>query len=336
MNPTTQPSRKVEPSFSWNDEHTVDDLLASEQMADSASHTGTLAETKEEKVSAPQTPVTDPVSTASPVSTDGSQEHQTSVEDLTSSESVTPATADTSSVDTSSADINDTTQTVDKSVDTLAGEWLAEHTTAESTSVDATDHVVTESNNIDANPEPSVTEGPVHTDELLQGAAPSDVESRFVDKPSVQAVETEQPASSSVSEAAAKPEIQPQSTEAIAEIADMTPTNTPPADPKAVPTPDSASSPSLDSSVDVKAVAGESSSVCRQPTVSFAVPEGDSGNHITDMMPDDDGTSGETAKTVTPDISDDAAFSQKSRSMQTAAYRDSTHAYSRAFYTRQA
>ena len=49
MNPTTQPSRKVEPSFSWNDEHTVDDLLASEQMADSASHTGTLAETKEEK-----------------------------------------------------------------------------------------------------------------------------------------------------------------------------------------------------------------------------------------------------------------------------------------------
>ncbi|MGO1251460.1 DNA translocase FtsK 4TM domain-containing protein [Psychrobacter sp.] len=322
INPTTQPSRKVEPSFSWNDEHTVDDLLASEQMADSASHTGTLAETREEEVSAPQTPITNPVSTASPVSTDGSQEHQTSVEDLPSSESVTPATADTVSADISSADINDTTQTVDKSVDTLAGEWLAEHTTAESISVDATDHVVTESNNVALNPELSETEDSVHTDKLSQSAAPSDVESRFVDKPSVQAVDTEQPASSSVSEAAAKPETQPQSTEAIAEMADMTPTNTPPADPKAAPTPDSAASISPNSSVNAKAATSQAASA-DTPTVSFAVPEGDSGNHITDMMPDDDGTSDETAKPVMPDISDDAAFSQKSRSMQTAAYRDS-------------
>ena len=60
-----------------------------------------------------------------------------------------------------------------------------------------------------------------------------------------------------------------------------------------------------------------------KPTVSFAVPEGDSSNHIADMMPEDDSRADDTDLPVMPHISDDAAFSQKSRSMQTAAYRSS-------------
>ena len=60
-----------------------------------------------------------------------------------------------------------------------------------------------------------------------------------------------------------------------------------------------------------------------KPTVSFAVPEGDSSNHITDMVPEDDSRADDTNLPVMPHISDDAAFSQKSRSMQTAAYRSS-------------
>ncbi|WP_351125670.1 hypothetical protein, partial [Shewanella sp. T24-MNA-CIBAN-0130] len=63
--------------------------------------------------------------------------------------------------------------------------------------------------------------------------------------------------------------------------------------------------------------------VASKPTVSFAVPEGDSGNHIADMMPEDDSRADDTDLPVMPHISDDAAFSQKSRSMQTAAYRSS-------------
>ena len=80
-------------------------------------------------------------------------------------------------------------------------------------------------------------------------------------------------------------------------VADMTPTNTPPANPKEAPT------------------------ATPKPNISFAVPDGDSSNHISDMMPEDD--SSDLHVPVMPDIHDDAAFTQRSRSMQTAKYRDS-------------
>lgn len=97
----------------------------------------------------------------------------------------------------------------------------------------------------------------------------------------------------------------------ISETVDMTPTNTPPANPKLAPTADTGTSVTNATPAPAK------------PTVSFAVPEGDSSNHITDMVPEDDSRTDETALPVMPHISDDAAFSQKSRSMQTAAYRSS-------------
>lgn len=95
-------------------------------------------------------------------------------------------------------------------------------------------------------------------------------------------------------------------------LQDMTPTNTPPANPKAA----------LTTSLINDAVSNEekdTASVTLKPSISFAVPEGDSSNHITDMMPDE--IDDELDASVMPDIHDDMAFSQRSRSMQTAAYR---------------
>ncbi|MGP5315493.1 DNA translocase FtsK [Psychrobacter faecalis] len=97
----------------------------------------------------------------------------------------------------------------------------------------------------------------------------------------------------------------------VSEMTDMTPTNTPPANPKLAPT------------VDTGTSVTNTAPVAAKPTVSFAVPEGDSSNHITDMVPEDDSRADDTDLPVMPHISDDAAFSQKSRSMQTAAYRSS-------------
>ncbi|HCI30126.1 MAG TPA: hypothetical protein DFH98_00065, partial [Psychrobacter sp.] len=65
----------------------------------------------------------------------------------------------------------------------------------------------------------------------------------------------------------------------VSEISDMTPTNTPPANPKAAPTVEAVSSASNTQPV-----------APAKPSVSFAVPEGDSSNHITDMMPEEDST----------------------------------------------
>ena len=97
----------------------------------------------------------------------------------------------------------------------------------------------------------------------------------------------------------------------VSEMTDMTPTNTPPANPKLAPT--------VDTGTSVTNIAPAAA----KPTVSFAVPEGDSSNHITDMVPEDDSRADDTNLPVMPHISDDAAFSQKSRSMQTATYRSS-------------
>ncbi len=103
--------------------------------------------------------------------------------------------------------------------------------------------------------------------------------------------------------------------EQVTSASDMTPTNTPSANPtiapKAAPTEATAAPNTVSETVAVS-----------KSTMNFAIPEGDSSNHIADMMPDDYRSSdvGLNAP-VMPDIHDDAAFSQRSRSMQTAEYR---------------
>ena len=115
----------------------------------------------------------------------------------------------------------------------------------------------------------------------------------------------------------------------VAKVTDMTPTNTPPANPKLAPT--AATGLTATGIIETAGTAATASGAQKnaspvtatKPTVSFAVPEGDSSNHIADMMPEDDSRADDTDLPVMPHISDDAAFSQKSRSMQTAAYRSS-------------
>ncbi|WP_352339524.1 DNA translocase FtsK 4TM domain-containing protein [Psychrobacter sp. 16-MNA-CIBAN-0192] len=100
---------------------------------------------------------------------------------------------------------------------------------------------------------------------------------------------------------------------------DMTPTNTPPANPKAAPT---ATNVLVNDALINDTLVNEdkdTTAVTAKPSISFAVPEGDSSNHITDMMPDE--LDDELDAPVMPELHDDTAFSQRSRSMQTAAYR---------------
>ena len=120
----------------------------------------------------------------------------------------------------------------------------------------------------------------------------------------------------------------PASTEDYVQL-DMTPSNTPPADPTAEPV-------VLD---EVKEEGierfDEDVSVSSPTTISFAVPEGDASNQIDDLMPEDgrDDTDDESTASsrdgnsrddlVLAAIDDDDAFKSHSRAMQTARYRES-------------
>ena len=163
-------------------------------------------------------------------------------------------------------------------VDALADAWLAEHTTAEILSKPAATN--NESTEIQ----------PTH----IVSAEPTV-------KPSVAIDNAIATATSSLASAVAVDDLP---------LSDMTPTNTPPSNPKEAPKAE---------------IVAEEPVRATKPTVSFAVPDGDESNHITDMMPEDysPANSEHTDELVMPDIHDDEAFSKRSRSMQTAKYRES-------------
>ncbi len=330
--PIAIPARKVEPSFAWNDANTVDDLLASEHMVYGASsivsssapapnytQTGTTIEVPEEEwASNSQT-----MPIAQTAATEPAEYNQEFAGQPQANAPETIQSSDTS-----------------QSVDQLAEAWLAEHGDL---SEPATNVAVQDSQSIQdtaiteqARVEQAVIEQPegeqakvqdiIEKPAIEQPVAKQALQEQIIEpipqvstsptnesslKPAAEP--TEHPydeASLSVSEepiAAAAMDIAP----TMPDISDMTPTNTPPANPKAAPTVEA-----------VSLVADTQPTTAAKPSVSFAVPEGDSSNHITDMMPEDDSTEDASAP-VMPHISDDAAFSQKSRSMQTAAYRSS-------------
>ena len=87
---------------------------------------------------------------------------------------------------------------------------------------------------------------------------------------------------------------------------DLTPTNTPPSNPKKPhePSSDKNDAPTRE-----------------MPTIRFATPEGGASNHIEDMVPDSDDA--DEAEVSLPEIHDDSAFASSSRAMQTAKYRES-------------
>ena len=269
------PIRKVEPSFAWNDANMVDDLLANEFAA------------------VPQIPD----STES--STDFSSVEPSSIEYSITSQATRQAPIeivadfnDTSKADSHLADSEAWTIEVNEAespaqsvhsqaaqVDKLAESWLAEHDVVEP-------ETVVIDNSLDIN-EQATTE---HTVKLVEPIASNLV--NIIAEPIV------------AKQAPAIMQMETKVVEAVvteqAPVADMTPTNTPPSNPKAAP---------------LAAV---------KPTMSFAVPDGDSGNHIEDMMPEDNSVMDDDSHAPTmPAIHDDAAFSQRSRSMQTAEYRAS-------------
>ncbi|OLF35958.1 DNA translocase FtsK [Psychrobacter sp. Cmf 22.2] len=270
----TMPTRKVEPSFAWNDAGTVDDLLATEAEKYQCVSTSTAA--------------VDPV-ISTPVETHVDFEQAAEYDDTAFEDNQSNAIK-SEQTDTIVAD----EQT--PNLDELADNWLAENEPVNvdiapsfepMTSFDkgATDHL--EPIN-DATKRAEHQASPVVEDQPI-------VEERVTKTDNVDAkrqLNVQEPMISK----------------------DMTPTNTPPANPKPAPKAEPAVE-SVNSSINAEPLAGS------KPTMSFAVPEGDSSNHITDMMPEDDSRLDDPDAPVMPDISDDAAFSRKSRSMQTAQYR---------------
>ena len=143
-------------------------------------------------------------------------------------------------------------------------------------------------------------------------AIESAVAANPITKPSAAAVATERAATQTAS--IASPAGEPAPTASASSLADMTPTNTPPSNPKEAPK----------AQETTEELPVESAPVTK-PAVSFAVPDGDASNLITDMMPEDNSPASneDLDEPVMPDIHDDDAFTKRSRSMQTAQYRSS-------------
>ena len=286
-NATSAPIRKVEPSFAWNDANTVDDLLAN-QVA-----------TAQDTI--PYDTVNTPYSEASVDSSNIDTSLSQPVIDMIEESIQQPieqTVTNTLDNDTDTAPtmpISDTDILESaSSVDSLVDAWLAEHAAVPET---------TEANH---EKELFVVETLTGTEtapiQQQTAISPNDSTDKFSHNSSAELpINLESSFNADVANAS--------------EIIDMTPTNTPPANPRALPI---AESSIVTASTPVATAA--------KPTMSFAVPEGDSSNHITDMMPEDDNdyhSADDIAAPVMPHISDDIAFSQKSRSMQTAAYRSS-------------
>ncbi len=298
--PAPAPVRKVEPSFAWNDANTVDDLLASEHAAyytDTVAESDTSTESGEEQL---------PVSNTQTATQAASPDAQAPVRPKTN---IIQAPVDQQGYDEATrnesalSEPKDTSNTIE-TVDTLADAWLAEHVdivestvskptvTPQSEAISSDDHFVNSPSNLSHN----------QTHEAFETVTGATEQAENVDTP-IDTVANTVPSAVATSSVTSVAKI-----DSASPVVDMTPTNTPPTNPKAAPT--------------VDAVSNAAVQPVAKPTISFAVPDGDSSNHITDMMPDNDSDDDSQAP-VMPHISDDAAFSQKSRSMQTAAYRSS-------------
>ncbi|WP_198333128.1 DNA translocase FtsK 4TM domain-containing protein [Psychrobacter aquimaris] len=319
---TTSPAmaaiRKVEPSFAWNDANTVDDLLASEQMAYDANNMNTADSASTTSVSSDNN--TGLLETAAPESTTISTVEMSEAQSTGSlpstaqpsmDELVYGETADETGNESKSFELEDKVE----AVDILADAWLAEHAdVSKSTAIQPAEigqpAKSVQAANMAKLPRQAAATAPA-TDS--SNSAINGLIDRWVDEEPEPSDDSELSSISNEASAAKTVDV----VAPVTKVADMTPTNTPPSNPKLAPT--------IESSVSTTTGAAPTNSApapAAKPTVSFAVPDGDSSNHITDMMPEDDSAEDDNAP-VMPDISDDAAFSQKSRSMQTAAYRSS-------------
>ncbi len=295
-NPVTTSTHKVEPSFAWNDANTVADLLASKPSVYGASDISP----------AHAASVANNAASTEPLSNESLSTEPLSNEPLDKSSLPSTAASATEPFLAQSPVTQPTVRPKTKIIEPPIKQW-ADDETASQTSTER-DLSKSEDITVDADTlaDAWLTEQPdVLPPEVLPA---TDIEADKITQADNSAERSEtETATETETETAAKPELEVVSDFSTA--SDMTPTNTPPANPKAVA---------------VSPATAMQSATSAKPTISFAVPEGDSSNRIVDMMPDDDLSDyHDNDAPVMPDISDDAAFSHKSRARQTVQYRSS-------------
>ncbi len=277
----TEPSatiRKVEPSFAWNDSGMVDDLLANNEFAPQSAMPDSTTPITESINEALVTP-SHFVDQAHQFDQPGDNERVYSESAPAQIETETDISADTDESQSQSEQAQATT------VNKLADSWLAEHESnlaeVEPTAID----------NVAEASDRQAIEHPIQSGTVAAGSVTPVAATRVKEAHELDAKLEPEPTSQ-------QPALVAKEQKEQAHVTDMTPTNTPPENPKLPPT------------------------ATVKPTMSFAVPDGDASNHIEDMMPEEDRSDNSPAVAM-PEIHDDAAFSNKSRSMQTAQYRAS-------------
>ena len=296
--------KKVEPSFKWNNDETVSSLLNSNSSAASSRHAHDAPVTQGEQAAQ--------AAEASDVSSDMTSD-MTIVPAVASVVAATTSQTPEMSVETKATPVMQSTpvvkaQTSDESTANAVEEVLETATVDSPTAMNVDDLAESWLSNAETEvlaadweadkPKPAIidTTAPAATQIAGSVATPTsssaDTPTRTVESLETQPVERAQAPASAHADVVDEP--------AELEGLDMTPTNTPPANPKAPHT------------------AIEPVAAAAKPTVSFAVPENGASNHIEDMMPDE-----EANVATLPAIEDDAAYAGSSRSMQTAKYRAS-------------
>ena len=361
---TTQ--RKIEPSFAWNDANIVKDLLANQ--AASEPHPAEIVPASNAFLNSIHSNKADSSHKAARLVSIQTPPLQSDVDNAADFSANNFAVADSEeNVELISS----------AHLDELADAWLAEHdslsniqldrqSSADSSAPLSTEHVSLNDESYqqggaqDVNSEsesaatlttPTLsknkTDNPANTKESITAeveaeAEPLDVFAAMLSQTSVP--ENITPVTAAVSTVSSEPTMVSEAKNEASNVSkasnvpiDMTPTNTPPAQPMSAPSAPLRSTAQrsekfaettvinadFESSAGAQ-VAGKNSPspvLNPTPTIRFAVPEGESSNHIADMVPDDDGVDDDSDTLVMPEIHDDVAFSKKSRSMQTAAYR---------------
>lgn len=282
------PVKKVEPSFKWNNDETVSSLLNSNSAAAGNVHAHDAPITQAEQEAAQLADVSDitivpavaSVVAAATVTNTTAPAAEVSVPTVaTPAMESTPVAAAEISQEPKTNIVEEALETTSTmNVDTLAESWLS----STETEVLAADWEADK-------PEPAITDTAVPT-----ALAATPIADSVANPTHTVATPEPQPIESTEAPVTARAAVVDEPVELNG--FDMTPTNTPPANPKEPPT------------------AIEPVVAAAQPTMSFAVPENGASNHIEDMVPDDD-------VATLPAIEDDAAYASKSRSMQTAKYR---------------
>ncbi|SUD91392.1 DNA translocase FtsK [Psychrobacter phenylpyruvicus] len=243
----TVAAKKQEPSFAWNDQDVINELLDEQAL--------------------PEVVANNPeASSSSAVQSEVSETQPTKPADETFAETTAKETAQIESVEETIEDVDGF-----ESIATIESETQQSETVAD---------IEVEAEEVEQ-PEPMVAD----IDAVEQ------VDFDTLDEPIIQEEWSTQQDDAQLE---------------LDEEIDLTPTNTPPSNPKKPHEPSK-----------------EDSSAPARPTIRFATPEGDASNHIEDMVPDIDDEMDEQGEVSLPEIHDDSAFASSSRAMQTAKYRES-------------